>query len=102
MSVLSDRDIRAALEEGRIRIDPYDPHDLQPSSVDLHRFRLLQRTKTGFGGLRAAREPLPVCRTEIERTFEHRSDGPCVNPDFLLSAHRDGYRVTVAPGAERG
>ena len=25
MSVLADRDIRAALEAGRVRIDPYDP-----------------------------------------------------------------------------
>lgn len=36
MSVLSDRDIRTALQEGRIRIDPFDPACLQPSSVDLH------------------------------------------------------------------
>ncbi len=36
MSVLADRDIRAALQSGRIRIDPYDPGCLQPSSVDLH------------------------------------------------------------------
>jgi deoxycytidine triphosphate deaminase len=36
VSVLSDRDIRAALEAGTIRIEPYDPQDLQPSSVDLH------------------------------------------------------------------
>ena len=36
MSVLSDRDIRAALEAGEIVIRPYDPQDLQPSSVDLH------------------------------------------------------------------
>ncbi len=36
MSVLSDRDIRAALQAGRVRIDPYDPACLQPSSVDLH------------------------------------------------------------------
>jgi dCTP deaminase len=36
MSVLSDRDIRAALEAGRIRIDPFDADCLQPSSVDLH------------------------------------------------------------------
>jgi hypothetical protein len=41
-----------------------------------------------------------MCRTEVERTFEHRSDGPCVNPDFLLSAHRGGYRVTATPSAE--
>ncbi len=36
MSVLSDRDIRVELESGRVRIEPYDPADLQPSSVDLH------------------------------------------------------------------
>ena len=36
MSVLSDRDIRAAIEAGEIVIRPYDPQDLQPSSVDLH------------------------------------------------------------------
>src|SRR4051812_16337496 len=36
MAVLSDRDIRAAMQAGRVRIDPYDPTCLQPSSVDLH------------------------------------------------------------------
>jgi dCTP deaminase len=36
MAVLADRDIRAALQAGRVRIDPYDPACLQPSSVDLH------------------------------------------------------------------
>ncbi len=36
MSVLADRDIRAAIEAGRIRVDPFDPDCLQPSSVDLH------------------------------------------------------------------
>ena len=36
MSVLADRDIRAALQGGRIRVDPFDPACLQPSSVDLH------------------------------------------------------------------
>jgi dCTP deaminase len=36
MSVLSDRDIAAALVAGRVRVDPYDAADLQPSSIDLH------------------------------------------------------------------
>ena len=36
MSVLADRDIRTALQERRIRIDPFDEACLQPSSVDLH------------------------------------------------------------------
>ena len=34
--VLSDRTIRQYIEEGRIKIDPYDPDELQPASVDLH------------------------------------------------------------------
>ncbi|MFP5343214.1 MAG: dCTP deaminase [Candidatus Limnocylindria bacterium] len=48
MSVLSDRDIRTALEAGTVRIDPYDPEDLQPSSVDLHldrRFRVFRNNR---------------------------------------------------------
>ncbi|HEY2916878.1 MAG TPA: dCTP deaminase [Candidatus Limnocylindrales bacterium] len=48
MSVLSDRDIRAALEAGEIAIRPYDPKDLQPSSVDLHldrRFRVFRNNR---------------------------------------------------------
>ena len=51
MSVLSDRDIRAALDEGRVRIEPYDAQDLQPSSVDLHldrAFRVAARIDSGI------------------------------------------------------
>jgi dCTP deaminase len=36
VSVLSDRDIAAALAAGRVKVEPYDHTDLQPSSVDLH------------------------------------------------------------------
>ena len=59
MSVLSDRDIRAALEEGRIRIDPFDPAFLQPSSVDLHLdrdFRVFRNNRYAFID---PREPQP-------------------------------------------
>ena len=51
MSVLADRDIRAELEAGRVRIDPYDPADLQPSSVDLHldrTFRVFRNNRYAF------------------------------------------------------
>jgi dCTP deaminase len=34
--VLSDRSIKEQLLAGRIRIEPLDPDDIQPSSVDLH------------------------------------------------------------------
>ncbi|MEA2460113.1 MAG: dCTP deaminase [Actinomycetota bacterium] len=34
--ILSDRDIRMAVKEGRIGIEPFDMSDVQPSSIDLH------------------------------------------------------------------
>ena len=33
--LLSDRDIRAELESGRVRLDPYEPAMVQPSSIDV-------------------------------------------------------------------
>jgi dCTP deaminase len=46
--VLSDHDIRAEIEAGRIVIDPYTPEAVQPSSVDLHldrRFRVFRNSR---------------------------------------------------------
>ncbi|HET6744904.1 MAG TPA: dCTP deaminase [Candidatus Limnocylindria bacterium] len=46
--VLSDRDIRAEIEAGRIVIDPYVPEAVQPSSIDLHldrRFRVFRNSR---------------------------------------------------------
>jgi hypothetical protein len=67
------------------------------AEIDLELFQRAQRTRAGFGGLRAVGEPLPVCRTEVERTFEHRARGGCLNPDFLLSAPHRPYHVTARP-----
>ncbi|MBN9620138.1 MAG: dCTP deaminase, partial [Actinobacteria bacterium] len=33
--LLSDRDIRAEVEAGRLQVDPWDPALVQPSSVDV-------------------------------------------------------------------
>ena len=33
--LLSDRDIAAQIEAGRVRLDPWDPGMVQPSSVDV-------------------------------------------------------------------
>jgi len=47
--ILSDRDIRAEIEAGRIVIDPFVPDAVQPSSVDLHlgnRFRVFRNNRT--------------------------------------------------------
>lgn len=51
MSVLADRDIRAEIENGRVVIRPYDPVDLQPSSVDLHldrSFRVFRNNRYAY------------------------------------------------------
>jgi dCTP deaminase len=61
MSVLSDRDIRAALESGDVRIKPYDPKDLQPSSVDLHldrSFRVFRNNRYPFIDVRSPQPDL--------------------------------------------
>lgn len=34
--ILSDRDIKKALEEGKIKINPLFPNSIQPASVDVH------------------------------------------------------------------
>ena len=36
-SVLSDGTIRRLVDEGRLKIDPWDPALVQPASVDLRR-----------------------------------------------------------------
>ena len=33
--LLSDRDLKAAIDDGRLAIDPYDPAMVQPSSIDV-------------------------------------------------------------------
>jgi dCTP deaminase len=61
MSVLSDRDIRAQLESGRVVIRPYSPSDLQPSSVDLHldrSFRVFRNNRYPYIDVRSLQPDL--------------------------------------------
>lgn len=66
--------------------------------LDLDAFNRIEAATAGFGALRAAREPHPFCRTDVDTAFEHRAPGACVNPDFLLSATRHPMRVTARDG----
>ena len=46
--LLSDRDIKAELGDGRIALNPYDPDMIQPSSIDVRLdrfFRLFDNHK---------------------------------------------------------
>ncbi len=73
MTVLADRDIRLELEGGRVRIDPYDPADLQPSSVDLHldrSFRVFRNNRYPYIDVRAQQPDLTeLLRVEDEEAF---------------------------------
>ena len=59
--ILSDQSIRAALESGRILIEPLDDSAVQPSSVDLHvdcLFRVFRNDTTPFIDPKEAQEDL--------------------------------------------
>jgi dCTP deaminase len=49
--LLSDRDIRAEIDSGRVRLEPYDEDMVQPSSIDVRLdkfFRLFDNHKYPF------------------------------------------------------
>ncbi len=61
MSVLSDRAIQAALAQGRIKIEPCDASDVQPSSVDLHldgSFRVFRNSRYPYIDVRVPQPDL--------------------------------------------
>ncbi|HEX2626518.1 MAG TPA: dCTP deaminase [Candidatus Limnocylindrales bacterium] len=101
MSVLSDRDIHAALDAGDIVIRPFERGDVQPASVDLRldrKFRVFRNNRYPYIDLR---EPQP----DLTELLEIRDDEPFILhpgefvlgqtlewveiPDDLL-AHLDG------------
>jgi hypothetical protein len=51
--------------------------------IDLELLEAAERRRAGFGAIRAVREPLPMCKTEIETTYASRgAETGCVNPEF--------------------
>ena len=82
--VLSDRDIRAEIEAGRIVIDPYSPEAVQPSSVDLHldrRFRVFRNSRYPYIDVRAD-------QPELTELVEIAGDDPFIlHPgEFVLGS----------------
>jgi len=71
--ILSDRDIRSALEAGRIVIEPFSPDAVQPSSVDLHldrRFRVFRNSRYPFIDVRQDQPDLTeLVEIEEEQPF---------------------------------
>ena len=69
MSVLSDRDLRAALASGEIAVSPFDERDVQPASIDLHldrTFRVFRNNRYGYIDPRAEQPEL----TDLEVVAE--------------------------------
>lgn len=90
--LLSDSDIRSYVASGRVRLKPWDPEMVQPSSVDIHLdrfFRLFDNHKYPVVDP-AADQP------ELTRLIEVPADGEFVlHPgEFVLGATYE--RVTLA------
>ncbi len=82
--ILSDRDIRAQIEAGRIEIDPFTPDAVQPSSVDLHldrRFRVFRNNRYPYIDVRQE-------QPELTEMLEISGDEPFVlHPgEFVLGS----------------
>jgi hypothetical protein len=63
--------------------------------IDLAVLEEAQGRRDGFGAVRARRQPLPMCRSEVIRCYENRDDElGCVNPEFWeLSRDIPSFRV---------
>lgn len=90
--LLSDCDIRAGIEAGRIRLDPYDPGMIQPSSVDVRIdrfFRLFDNHRYPF--IDPAEE-----QSALTRLVEVEADEPFVlHPgEFVLASTHE--RIALA------
>jgi hypothetical protein len=70
--------------------------------IDLDLLRAAERQREGFGAIKAVREPLPMCRAEVEPCYASRNDSMgCVNPEFHeLPAARPAFRVFATLTAE--
>jgi hypothetical protein len=63
--------------------------------IDLDMLNAAEAHREGFGAVKAIRNPLPMCRAEIEPCYEHRAgELGCVNPEFHeLPAGSPTFRV---------
>jgi hypothetical protein len=63
--------------------------------IDVDLLRGAESRRAGFGAIKAKRRPLPMCKAEVERTYEARTEEiGCVNPEFSeLPVGRPTFRV---------
>jgi hypothetical protein len=52
--------------------------------IDVELFEDAERTRHGFGGMKLTGEPLPQCKTTVERAYDGAGQAfDCVNPSFF-------------------
>ncbi|MGP3978215.1 dCTP deaminase [Streptomyces sp. 8N114] len=90
--LLSDKDIRAEIDAGRVRIDPYDPAMVQPSSIDVR----LDRFFRVFENHRYPHIDPAVEQPDLTRLIEAEGDEPFIlHPgEFVLAST---YEVISLP-----
>ena len=69
--------------------------------IDVDLLREAERGLLGFGAVKAARQPLPMCTAEVEPCYADRNDGlGCVNPEFFELAHGEPtFRIFARVGS---
>jgi len=90
--LLSDKDIRAEIDAGRVRIDPYDESMVQPSSIDVR----LDRYFRVFENHRYPHIDPSVEQADLTRLVEPEGDEPFIlHPgEFVLAST---YEVITLP-----
>jgi dCTP deaminase len=90
--LLSDKDIRAEIESGRVVIDPYDPAMIQPSSIDVR----LDRFFRVFENHKYPHIDPAVEQPDLTRLVEPDGDEPFIlHPgEFALAST---YEVVTLP-----
>jgi dCTP deaminase len=90
--LLSDRDIRAELEAGRVVLDPFDPGMVQPSSVDVR----IDKYFRVFENHRYPHIDPAVEQPDLTREVEPATDEPFIlHPgEFVLAST---YEVITLP-----
>jgi hypothetical protein len=67
--------------------------------IDLDLLRQAERGSLGFGAVKAARQPLPMCAAEIEPCYGASDGLDCVNPEFYeLAEGEPSFRVFARIG----
>ena len=89
--ILSDRDIKAAIRDGRIGIDPFKDEDIQPSSVDVHVDRYFRVFANHKYPLIDVKQPLE----DLTEMFETTGDDPFIlHPgEFVLGSTLEYVRL---------